>query len=115
MMFVNQEYNRYKYLVEVSDNYIVLTDSRAVAGDWQTPVTIDIIYQYIEPSTLVIESERTFTNNRTFTEIEVSNNYWDRADSIKITNGSILMLFMMIFFINGLTRIFKKGGIFFGN
>ena len=71
-MFVNSDYLDYKYLVSVSDNYVVLTDQHTVNGSWQDPEQIDIIYQFFEPSTLTIESTRSFSSQNTFDQISVT-------------------------------------------
>lgn len=115
MIFVNEDYTNYKYLVEVSDNYIVLTNSSNVNGEWQNPDTINVIYQFIKPSTLTIEGTRTYTSTQSFNRVEVSDDYWTRGDVPEILSISLMVTFLFVFILNGLTRILKKGGIFFGN
>lgn len=114
-MFVNSDYLDYKYIVEISDNYIILTNQRRTTGTWQEPEEIDVIYQYIKPSILTIEDTITTTSSRTLTEIEVTDEYWNRADACEIGNTTIIIFFTILFFINMITRLFKKGGMFFGS
>lgn len=114
MIFVNEGYNRYKYVVEMNDNYIVLTNQRTVTADWQNPEQIDVIYQYFYPSTQTIENTRNYTSNNTFTEIETTDDFYYRADAPIIMTIGMIMTFFFIFILNGMTRIGKKGGIFFG-
>lgn len=115
MMFVNEGYQNFKYLVGVSDNYIILTDVSYVDGDWQNPDTIDIIYQYLEPSFLTIESTRTYSNSASFNLVDVSDSFFARKDCLSIIQVQVILIFMILFFINGLTRFVRKGGVFFGN
>lgn len=111
MIYVNDNYKNYKYLVEVSDNYVCLSDTRIVSADWQNPVTIDVIYQYLSPSTYVIEGTKTYTSERSFDTIETSQEFWDRSDSSNIFNCGLVMTFFALFIINQLTKIVKRGGL----
>lgn len=114
-MFVNEGYENYKYLVDVSDNYIILSKDSYVDGTWDNPDTTKVIYQYTKPSTLTIESELTYTTSKDFTKIEQNNNYWDRGDACEITLATFSMIWFILFVINALTRFVKKGGVFFGS
>lgn len=111
-MFVNEDYSNYKYLVSVSDNYVVLTNKSTVNGSWESPKEYDVIYQYINPSTLVIESSRTTSSTLQFSQIDISNDFWDRADSPILFNTSIVVIVCACYILNVLTRIVKRGGIF---
>lgn len=115
MMFVKEEYASYDNLVEVSDNYIVLTNRASVTADWQNPNEINVIYQYLEPSELVIEDTMTFTTSRSFESIETSQNFYDRADCHEILLSGFLISFLCCFIINGITKFMVKGGIFNAN
>lgn len=115
MIFVNEGYENYKYMVEAYDNYIILSNDSYVNGSWEDPDTIDVIYQYIKPSTLTIESEMSFTSTRDFTKVDLSTNYWDRGDTCEILTATFIIIFFLLFIINGLTRFVKKGGVFFGS
>lgn len=114
-MFVNENYINYKYLVEVNDNYVVLTNKSSISASYDNQKSYDVIYQYLKPSTLTIEQTRTARNDLVFERIDVSTDFWDRADCPEILTASILTMWIFIFILNGLTRIAKKGGIFFGN
>lgn len=114
-MFVNSDYLNYDNIVEISDNYVCLTRSNSVNGDWQNPVTIDVVYQYLTPSFLCIESERTFTNSVDFKPIETTDNYWQRADALEIIIVQFFIIFFILFIFNSLTRFVRKGGVVFGS
>lgn len=111
MIFVNEDYDNYKYLVEASDNYVVLTNSSYVEGDWQNPDEIDVIYQYIKPSTMVIEATQTYTTTKSFDRVEISSEFWDRGDSPMIFGYAVLVTFLSLYIINILTRVVKRGGL----
>jgi len=114
-MFVNEDYLNYNKVVSVSDNYVVLSKTSIVNADWQNPRTIDVIIQYFKPSFLTIEDTRTYTSNQQFNSISVDDNFYSRSDCLDIIVVQFLVIFFVIFCLNGLTRFVKKGGIFFGN
>lgn len=114
-MFLNSDYSNYKYLVECSDNYIVLTNQISVQGEWQNPDTIDIIYQYLEPSFLVIEDTKTYTSSEYFTEVETSDSFYARADCLNLIQIQFIIMFFILFLFNALTRFVRKGGVIFGS
>lgn len=114
-MYVNEGYENYKYLVEASDNYIILSNVSYADGSWDAPDTVDVIYQYIKPSILTIESKIRYTTTKEFVKIEQTDNYWNRGDACEITIAGFIMLFFIMFIINGLTRLVRKGGVFFGS
>lgn len=113
-MFVNSDYLNYDNVVEYSDNYVCLAKTSGVSADWQNPVTIDVVYQYFYPSTLTIEGERRFTSSQDFDYIDVTDNFWERADCPIIFIAGFILTFFLILILNGFTKIGKKGGIFFG-
>lgn len=114
-MFIDENYKNYKYVVGVSDNYVVLSKTPSVTADWQSPKTIDVIYQYLNPSFLVIEDTRTFSSSQSFDSVDSSQSFFSRADCNSIILSQFLVIFFVIFVLNGLTRFVKKGGVFFGN
>lgn len=84
--------------------------STAKAGDTDD---VPAIIQYINPPLtipLTYYSDKTFT----FTNIEdyLSNNIEDRADFPFIFTCGFILIFLFIFIINNLSKLFKKGGIF---
>lgn len=113
-MFVNDDYSSYQYLVGISDNYVILAKTSSVTADWQNPKTIDVIYQYLNPSFVTIEDTRTFSSSQTFERIETSQSFFARSDSLDLIKVQVILIFMILFFLNGLTRFVKKGGVFFG-
>lgn len=114
MLFVNEEYENYKYLVEANDNYIVLTNRSYVAGAYDNQVEYKVIYQYLKPSILTIEDTRVARTEINFDKIETSQNYWDRADCPELICASFTIIWFLLFIINALTRFVRKGGVFFG-
>lgn len=115
MMFVNEEYSQFKYVVGLSDNYLILAKQSNVLADWNNPKTIDVVYQYLTPSFLTVEATRTFTSNTNFSEIETSQEFFARCDSLDLIKVQVILIFMIIFFLNSLTRFVRKGGVFFGS
>lgn len=114
-MYVDTDYLDYKYIVSYSDNYAILSNSRSVHGTWDNPAEIDTYVQYFTPSTFGFESTSSFTTTRIFPEIEVTDNFYARADSLDIIKVQIMFLFTILFYFNALTRLVKKGGVFFGS
>ena len=114
-MFVNSDYLDYEYIIEASDNYICLAKRSSVSADWQNPVTIDVIYQYVSPSIMTVEAERTFNSSQTFSRVDVSDNFFERADCPQIIVCELLVIFFILFVLNALTRFVRKGGVFFGS
>lgn len=109
LIFVKEEYTNFDNLVEVSDNYIVLTNRASVNGSWENPTEINVIYQYLEPSELVIEDTMTFNTSRSFESIETSQDFYDRADCHEILLSGFLISFLCCFIINGITKFVVKG------
>lgn len=114
MMFVNEEYSNYKYVVGISDNYLILAKQSQVNADWNNPKTIDVVYQYLNPSFLTVEATRTFTTTTAFSEIDTSQSFFARSDSLDLIKVQVILIFMILFFLNGLTKFVHKGGVFFG-
>lgn len=114
MIYVPEDYGNYKYLVDHSDNYVVLSNSRSVSGTYNEPDSADVIIQYFKPSTYTITSSINFYNSREFETVDVSSDFYDRADCPSIMNTIYLSIFFILFILNGLTKFVKKGGIFFG-
>lgn len=114
MIYVKEEYKTFKYLVSVSDNYVVLTDRKTVSGTWEEPREYDIIYQYIDSPQTVIESTRTTRDTLTFNEIETSQDLMNTTFWLQLTNTVIIVSFAIAFLINIPTKLFKRGGVLFG-
>ena len=113
MLYVKDGYEDYQYIVSQSDNYIILTN-QATAGGEDRYETIDIIYQYLKPSELVIEGEKQVWNYTEYQKIETTQNYWERADihDIHITAMSIVILTLSI--VNIVTKLVCRGGLVYG-
>lgn len=114
-MFVNSQYLNYKYLVSCNDNYIVLTNQKRVYGDFENIDDIDIIYQFLKPSFLTLEGTMSFSESKSFSEIDIDNNFFSRSDCNEILLSSFIIILISIFILNGLSRFIKKGGVIFGN
>lgn len=112
MLYVKKGYEDYKYLVTISDNYVCLTNrSRA------TNETIPVIYQYINAPLTVIESQRQFSiyQDVTFPQIETSQKFFDSPMYPFYAISIIICVMFIVYIINPITKIVKKGGIFFGS
>lgn len=114
-MFVNENYKSYKYVVGISDNYLILANRSSVTASWDNPKTIDVVYQYLNPSFLTVEATRQFTTTTYFSEVDTSQSFFARADSLDLIKAQMIIIFFVIFVLNGLTRFVKKGGVFFGS
>lgn len=112
MLYVNEGYENYKYIVSVSDNYIILTDRKNVTADWTNPVDIPIIYQYFIPSNCTIETTRTVSSNQSYSTVDISTDYWDRADCSLISTCIFFLILLFIVICNSITEFVEKGGIF---
>lgn len=115
MMFVNEEYDDYKYVVGISDNYLVLAKEDHVTATALSPKTIDVVYQYLDPSFLTVEATRTFNTTTYFSDVDISSSFFARADSLDLIKVQVILIFFILFFLNGLTRFVRKGGVFFGS
>ena len=113
-MYVPENYSRYRYIVNYSDNYVVLSNRSGVSADWNNPTTIPVIIQYVNPSCYTIVANQTFNTSRDFTEVEVSSDFYSRSDCPQLITCIMSLIFFILFLFNGVTRIVKKGGIFFG-
>lgn len=114
MMFVNEDYEDYKYVVGISDNYLILAKQSHVNADWNNQQTIDVIYQFLSPSFLTVEATRTFSTSTYFSEVDTSQSFFARSDSLDLIKVQVILIFMILFFINGLTKFVHKGGVIFG-
>lgn len=113
--YVNEGYENYKYLVDLSDNYVVLTNKHSISADYQNPKTISVITQYFYPSTSIVEDTRTYSRSYEFEEVQTSQDFFDRPDCLFIINTQIYIFFLLLFFFNAFTRLVRKGGVFFGS
>lgn len=101
----------YKYIYEVSSNYIALTDTGSVESGDQ----LDCYYQYLEPSWLVVHANTVASADLRLSQIQdVSTSDYARADFPEIFASSMILLFFILWIMNGLTKLVHKGGVFFG-
>lgn len=111
MLFVNEGYEDYTYIVESSDNYVVLTNQRSVDGSWDNRESIDVIYQYLTPSFLTIEDTREYSSSVSFNQIETTNDLYYRADCPSILVAGLALTILVCKVINMVTEFVEKGGI----
>lgn len=114
-MYVPSDYDDYNYLVSLSDNYAVLTNRHVVNGSWESPIELSVIYQYFLPSNVTVPSRININSTRTFQEIEITDNFYSRGDCPQLICTILMLVFFILFIINGLTFLVKRGGIFFGS
>ena len=110
-MFVNEEYQDYKYLVSASDNYVILSNKHNIVADWQNPVEYKVVYQYFDPSYINIEASRVATSSVVFPEIDVSNDFWDRPDCSELCTAIFIIVLLLITVINSVTEFVQRGGL----
>lgn len=110
-MYINDDdYLSYKYVVQNSDNYLVLTNQRRVIADYQNPEEINILVQYLEPSDLYYVSTQTIYQDRTFPQINTTSSDWSRSDISNVLICSFLIIILTVFVYNILSKIFVRGG-----
>lgn len=111
MLYINDDNNlNYKYVVSYSDNYVVLSNQRYVYADYTEPEDLILLVQYFSPSDLSFKTTQTFYNDRTFTQIDVTNSDWQRKDISNIMIVSFFIIILTIFVYNILSKIFVRGG-----
>ena len=106
-MFVNSEFQNYKYLVEPHDNYVILSTSRGIYGESGDVDSVPVYIQYLKPSHYGFESTYYSYDTFTFTDISdsFSDDFLDRADSPSYFIVSFLLLFCIVFIFNNFIRI----------
>lgn len=113
-IYVNKDFDDYCYLVEASDNYVILTNQHSVSGSYQSPKTIKTLTQYLKPSFYFIESTKDYSKEVEFEVVDISTRDYSRADFCEIFIVQFFLIAFFIFLFNGLTRFIRKGGVFFG-
>lgn len=112
MIYVNEDYENYKYLVSIADNYIVLTNQKSAGYesgyDYEE---IDIIYQYFYPSSCTIQSSKNVRSYTEYQKIDISTDFFDRADCSFILLSVFFILMLAIKVINMVTEFVERGGI----
>lgn len=110
MLYVNDDYLSYHYIVSYSDNYVVLSNSRRVYGSYDNPEEINVLVQYFSPSDLYFTTTQTFYNDRTFNNIDVTSSDWQRNDLMNVFVIATFMVLLTLFVYNILSKIFVRGG-----
>lgn len=110
-MYLENKYSNYNYLIELHDNYAILSTSSHISGSSGDSDSVNAIANYFDPHYVVpftYHSEESFS----FNYITTSDNIEDRGDFPKIFICGFILIFVLIFIINNLSKLFKKGGIF---
>ena len=112
-MYIDSNYNEFTNLVELHDNYAILSDKTKIRGYSGDADTVSVVYNYYNPSFTV---PATYTSEQSFNFIDYSdyltNDFEDRGDFPIIFLCGFTLIFMLIFIINCLTKLVKRGGVF---
>lgn len=111
-MYVPEDYSNYHYIVSYGDNYVVLYNHSSASGTWDNPTNLSCIIQYFIPSTITLPYTVSISNSRQFTSINVSDDFYERADAPELTIAIMIAIFFLCFIVNGVTKLVVKGGIF---
>lgn len=112
-MYLQKEFEDYKYIVDYSDNYVVLYNRSYVNGDYQSPSIIKCLVKYNNDSSLYFYDNRTFYTYKTFEKINGTSS--DIIDAPEFFNAVVLcFIFMCVLRTIGnvVTSVVKRGGIF---
>lgn len=116
-MYLPEDFQDYKYLVEAHDNYFILSKTHHIYGDSGDPATVNCIYQYIYPSIYTIEG--TYTTESYLVLPDVSSSFsdsdFDRGDFLPLFICNFLVCVIIVWVLNNLSRLFYKGGGFSSN
>lgn len=114
MMYVDTNYLNYKYVYSYGDNYVALVSRSSVNGSFDNPQNVNVHVQYFSPSTYSFDYIETFRNARSFTEIDVSDDFYSRADCPQLMNTIMFLIFFLFWLLNPLYKFVSRGGLFFG-
>lgn len=112
-IYLPNEYINYKYLYNITNDYIELTDTKTFTAN----NTYDVIRIYNNYEGLIVEREIITPNYYTTTShnvVNVTNNFFARKDIEPILIGSIFIIVISLYVLNKVTEFFKKGGVFGG-
>lgn len=114
MIYLESNYNNYKYLVDCSDNYIVLSTRSRVVVPSGDSVDIPVIYKYFQPSFITLESNYNIYESTNFSDVShlFSDSIYDRPDFPQIFICGFIIFVIFAFVLNNLTKLVHKGGIF---
>lgn len=101
----------YRYAI-FSGDYITLFNKPSARGETLSFYRIYYKYSY----DTYITGSQTFSNYDTtyFTEVQTSNQFFDRPDSYKIVFNWFIIVFCCIWLFNLITSVIHKGGVLGG-
>lgn len=111
MFYLENQYSSYKYVVEYSDNFLVLSNQRRVQGTYEDPESINVLVKYFQPSDFSFMTSKIFYNYQTFDTISTSDDDMDRADIPQVIQTAFIIVLLTIFIYHIVSRIFVRGGI----
>lgn len=114
-MFISEDVPAsYKYLYDVGDNYIALTNTSHSVGSYMDPDEISIIYQFFQPSFQTLETSVEVYNERYYDNVssQFSDNFFDRSDAPQIFICQFLICVWFVWLLNQLSKLVHKGGVF---
>lgn len=114
-MFISEDVpSSYKYLYEIGDNYIALTNSSHAVGSYMQPDEISVYYQYFVPSFQVLKTSRDVYSEVYYDNVssQFSDNFFDRADAPVIFICQFIVCVWFVWLLNQLSKLVHKGGIF---
>lgn len=116
MLYVNDSVpSSYHYLVELSDNYYVLSNSAYSDGSFDSPDRVNLIYCYFSPSFSSVSTSRTYYSSASFTDIssQLTNDIYYARDFPLIIFVSIFICICICLLFNGISRLIRPHGIMF--
>lgn len=112
MVYINSGDSNFKYLVEPHDNFLILSTKSHISGSSGDPDSVPALASYFNGYSFpfTYSSEQTFS----FSNIADSftSNFEDRSDFPVIFICGFILIFTLIFIINQLSKLVKKGGVF---
>lgn len=110
-MYIDNDYLSYSYLVEAHDNYVILSNVSSIQGESGDFDSVHAVYNYFSPPVTIPFTYYSY-DTFNFPSIEVDNNFSSRADFPFIFLCSFTLIFVLIFIINQLSKLVKKGRYF---
>lgn len=117
MFYVDDNYSNFIYLIEASDNYLILSDCSHISGASGDSDSVSAIIQYFTPSFVTIPIIYTSEDSFKFINVSdfISTSVYDRADFPLIFTCGFIILFIFAFVLNQLSKLVYKGGLFGSN
>jgi hypothetical protein len=104
--------NDYKYITNITSNYFDLYNTNNTAG--KTLTFYRIYYSFNDDMYFTYSQNYGQYNSLNLQEIERSTSIFSRHDNLQLFTISFVVLFFIIFIINIMTSIVKKGGVLGG-